>query len=255
MTANYIFRIDDACPTMDKSRWQAIEDMFDEFNIKPIVAVVPDNLDSKLNVDSFDLMFWDKVRSWRDKGWAIALHGYQHLMHDTENKLVLPYYNRSEFAGLPYEDQAEKIKQSWNLFLCQDVEPKIWVAPAHCFDLDTLKAIYNETNIRIVSDGIARKPYFEHDFFWIPQQLWGLSERRSGLWTVCLHPNTMSDRDISYLREMIEHQFLDRIVNLNSVNLLNKSKTLIDRIYNIYFWKKRSAYQYLSKIRSIYRTK
>lgn len=253
MTAKYLFRMDDACHTMDKSRWQILEDLFDDFGIKPIVAVVPDNQDPKLNVDTFDPMFWNKVRSWQDKGWAIAMHGHQHLMHYTESKLVLPFYKRSEFGGLPYEDQSEKIRQSWKLFLSQGVEPKIWIAPAHCFDLVTLKAIRDETAIRIVSDGIACNPYYEHDFFWIPQQLWELNDRRSGLWTVCLHPNTMLDQDILFLRDMIERQFLSRIVGLNDVELVKNHRTLSDQIYAVYFWQRRRAYQYLNVVRSFCR--
>jgi len=250
MTAEYLFRMDDACHTMDASKWQALEALFDDFGIKPIVAVVPDNRDPKLNVDAFDPMFWNKVRSWQEKGWAIAMHGHQHLMHYTDSQLVLPFYKRSEFAGLSYEEQAEKIRQSWKLFLSQGVEPKVWIAPAHCFDFITLTAIRNETAIRIISDGIARNPYYEHDFFWIPQQLWELSDRSSGLWTVCLHPNSMLDRDISWLRDRIEREFLGRIIGLSDVKLLKSPKSMIDQIYGVYFWKRRRAYHYLNMVRS-----
>jgi len=253
MPAKYLFRMDDACHTMDQSRWQVLEDIFDEFDIKPIVAVVPDNHDPKLKIDPFDPKFWDKVRSWQDKGWAIAMHGHQHLMHYTESKMVFPYYKRSEFAGLVYDDQAEKIRKSWKLFLSQDVEPTVWIAPAHCFDWVTLKAIFDETTIRIVSDGIACNIYYEHDFFWIPQQLWELSERRSGLWTVCLHPNTMSEQDIDSLREMIGRQYSDRTISLSDVDLVKNSKTLIDIIYNVCFWQRRLLYQYIYKVKSIFR--
>jgi predicted deacetylase len=253
MSARYLIRMDDACPTMDISKWQALEELFDDYGIKPIVAVVPDNHDPKLNVDTFDFKFWDKVRSWQDKGWTIAMHGHRHLMHYTESKLVLPFYKRSEFAGLPYEEQAEKIRQAWKLFVLQKIEPTVWIAPAHCFDFDTLKAIHDETPIRIVSDGIACNTYYEYDFFWIPQQLWELSERSSGLWTVCLHPNTMHDGDISHLRDMIERKFLNSITGVNVLNLSKNPQTLIDRIYGVYFWKRRRAYQYFDKVKSLLR--
>ena len=50
------------------------------------------------------------------QGVTVAMHGYQHCMHPTKSKLVLPFYERSEFAGLSYESQAEKIRKSWHLF-------------------------------------------------------------------------------------------------------------------------------------------
>jgi predicted deacetylase len=253
MSARYLIRMDDACPTMDISKWQALEELFDDFGIQPIVAVVPDNHDPNLNLNTFDYKFWDKVRSWQNKGWTIAMHGHRHLMHYTESKLILPFYKRSEFAGLPYEQQAEKIRKAWELFVLQSIKPTVWIAPAHCFDFDTLKAVYDETPIRIVSDGIACNTYYEYEFFWIPQQIWEFSERSSGLWTVCLHPNTMLDRDISGLRDMIERKFLSRIIGVNNLNLSKNPKTLIDRTYSVYFWKRRCAYQYFDKIRSLLR--
>jgi predicted deacetylase len=253
MKAKYLIRLDDACPTMDISKWQTLEDLFDHFGIKPIVAVVPDNRDPKLDVNSFDPLFWSKVRSWQEKGWTIAMHGYQHLMHYTESKLVLPFYKRSEFAGLPYEEQAKKIRESWELFLSKGVEPTMWIAPAHCFDFLTVKAIHEETAIRVISDGIACNTYYENDFYWIPQQLWELEERRSGLWTVCLHPNMMLDLDISRLRDKIEKNFNNRIVSIRDVELSEKKKTLIDHIYSFFFWQRRRAYKWLEIIRSIYR--
>ena len=93
------------------------------------------------------------------------MHGYQHVMHSTKAKLILPFYERSEFGGLPYEAQVVKIRESWALFVAEQVKPSVWIAPAHCFDRLTLKAIRNETPIRIVSDGIARDQYFEDGFF------------------------------------------------------------------------------------------
>ncbi len=41
----YIIRIDDACPTMNKEKWGLFEKYL---NIKPIVAVIPNNEDEKM---------------------------------------------------------------------------------------------------------------------------------------------------------------------------------------------------------------
>ena len=245
MSARYLIRMDDACHTMDRHKWQLIEQILDELGVKPIVAVVPNNHDNELMIDPPDVMFWDKVRDWKAKGWTIAMHGFTHLMHPTESELLLPYYKRSEFAGLTYEEQAVKIRKSWQLFQVQGVEPKVWIAPAHCFDALTLKAIRNETSIRAISDGIAWDVYYEHDFFWIPQQLWELTERQSGLWTVCLHPNMMTEESIIFLRQAIRGQFQDRIISFQDVDLRKQKKSLRGRFYHGYFWGRRRASAWL----------
>ena len=127
------------------------------------------------------------------------MHGYTHLMHATQEPPLLPFYRRSEFAGLTLEEQGAKIRASWLRFVANGVEPEVWVAPAHSFDLLTLQALRRETPIRMISDGVAWDTYHEHDFNWIPQQLWSLAERPSGLWTVCLHPNTMDHAAVAAL--------------------------------------------------------
>jgi predicted deacetylase len=236
---------------MYRLKWRAIEELLDDFGIKPIVAVVPDNRDPGLTVDSTDPNFWAKVRGWQAKGWSIAMHGYQHLMHHTKSKLVLPYYERSEFAGLPYEHQAEKIRNSWEIFLSQDVAPTIWVAPAHCFDRITLKAIRDETTIRIVSDGIARDQYFDDGFFWIPQQLWKLTEKSDGLWTVCLHPNTLTEGQISTLRQSLEERFLERVISVAELELRERFKSIRDNLEEVLFWQRHRMNKVISQAKAI----
>lgn len=237
MSARYLIRLDDACHTQSRARWGRIEDLLDRHAIRPIVAVTPDNQDPKLAPDSRDEQFWDKVRSWQARGWTVAMHGHTHVMRPTQAKLLVPFYERSEFAGLSTEAQAEKIDTAWRLFLDERVTPQVWVAPAHSFDVKTLDAVRSCTSIRVVSDGIACDTYRSHGFSWVPQQLWGLSERSFGLWTVCLHPNTMDDRAIDQFDAQIRDRFRDRIIDFTQVKLRSRGKTLRDHLYAAYFWR------------------
>ena len=65
MTAKYLIRMDDACPTMDHDKWEYLEKILDEFSIKPIIAVVPKNVDEELgsfeNIDLLDLDYLSMV--------------------------------------------------------------------------------------------------------------------------------------------------------------------------------------------------
>jgi len=236
MNARYLIRLDDACATMDRHKWHLLEEVLNQHSIKPIVAVVPDNQDAELMYDAHDSKFWDKVRDWAAKGWTVAMHGYRHVMHSTDAKLLVPFYSRSEFAGLSLGDQAAKIKAAWQLFLAEGVVPQVWVAPAHSFDRLTLGAVQAETSIRVVSDGIAWKPYRALGFHWIPQQLWRLTERKWGLWTVCLHPNQMTEESIAALGQTIGDSFRGRFSDFKDIRLRDSGRSLAERLYHEYFW-------------------
>jgi hypothetical protein len=221
---------------MDRRRWQRIESVLDSHGVRPIVAVTPDNRDPKLSIDAPDPGFWERVRSWAGKGWTVGMHGHTHVMHALQHPPLLPFYRRSEFAGLPLEEQAAKIGASWKLFVANGIEPQLWVAPAHSFDLLTLEALRRETPIRVVSDGIAWDTYQEHAVSWIPQQLWSLAERPSGLWTVCLHPNRMDDAAVAALDKSLRSSFGRRVTCVPDVVLHQGGKALLGHLYHAYFW-------------------
>lgn len=255
MSAKYIFRLDDACETMNHARWNRVESILDKWNIVPLVAVVPDNHDPELIIDSPSDSFWNKVRSWERKNWGIAMHGYQHVFHPVNrDNLIFPYYDKSEFAGLNIKDQSMKIKKSWEIFQKNGVLPTVWVAPAHCFDVLTIEALRNETPIRIISDGVTRKHFYENGFLWIPQQLWKLTPKKTGLWTLCLHPNNMTDVDIdNFESEISKPYFRKKIISIHEISFDHREKSIVDRVYSSYVWKKGGFLRRLIKIRNFLR--
>jgi predicted deacetylase len=236
LSAQYLIRLDDACDTMDRNKWHLIERVLDQHAIKPIVAVIPDNRDPALVFGERDEVFWNKVRTWAMKGWTIGMHGHTHVMHSTDGEVLVPFYARSEFVGLSLQDQAVKIRTAWQLFLDERIVPEVWVAPAHSFDVLTLEALRAETSIRVVSDGIAWDTYYEHGFHWIPQQMWRLAHRRTGLWTVCLHPNDMSEAAIASLDQVIAGAFRDKMTCFRHVHLRAGRKSALGCLYHEYFW-------------------
>jgi hypothetical protein len=70
--AEYLFRLDDACPTMDLGKWQAVERVLTSRGIRPIVAIVPANEDPALARSAADPSFWQRARAWARAGWVIA---------------------------------------------------------------------------------------------------------------------------------------------------------------------------------------
>ena len=84
----YIVRLDDACPTMDRKKWNRFFNILDKYYIKPIVAVIPNNEDKDMLIDEYDKNFWDKVREWQNKKYNIALHGFNHVYSSNASGLV-----------------------------------------------------------------------------------------------------------------------------------------------------------------------
>jgi predicted deacetylase len=238
---------------MDADRWQQLEQLFDDLEIKPIVAVVPDNRDRDLVRSPDDPGFWLKVRRWQDKGWSIAMHGYQHLLMPTDARLVLPFYRHSEFAGLSLKEQSGKLRTALSIFTANGVRPGIWVAPAHCFDRTTLRALAAATPIRTISDGIARKPYLEDGFMWLPQQLWKLTPKIGGVWTVCLHPNSMSGLDVDSLRSELSGAYRRKIARVAELEPPTGGKTFADHVEDAIFWQRHRLQGIRRQARSLLR--
>jgi predicted deacetylase len=237
ISAKYIIRLDDACPAMHKRKWEEIERILDRFNIKPVVAVVPDNKDKNLEIDEYDPSFWNKVKMWQQKGWDIALHGYEHVYTTKNGGLVFPLDKNSEFAGISGGQQEEKIKKGIEIFNNNGIYTKIWIAPSHTFDENTLIALKKQTNIDIISDSITLFPFQSYGFKWVPQQLWDFKQRIGGIWTICLHPNTLADNRFSKMIDFLKKN-QNNILKISDVKNYKKKLTLTDKIYRFFFWKK-----------------
>lgn len=170
------------------SVWDPIEDYLIAANIQPLLAVIPDNHDESLKFELPNPRFWDRVRSWQARGWAIGLHGYRH-QYVTQNPGLLGINCLSEFAGLPEEEQARKIDRALSVFRNEGVRPDAWVAPAHSFDASTVRAL-RAANLRTISDGFSVYPVTDRNgMFWVPQQIWRFRRMPFGVWTICAHHN------------------------------------------------------------------
>ena len=232
----YLLRLDDASNHMNNINWIKMEELLDKYNIKPIVGVIPNNQD--LNLLQYDYIngFWERVKQWETKGWTIALHGYNHV-YETKEGGINPVKNRSEFAGLPLERQKEKIKNGYNVFLNNGVIPKLFYAPSHTFDKNTLTALKEETNIRYISDTIANDVYYYDEFFFIPQQSGAVRKLPFSITTFCYHPNKMEDNDFERL-DIFLKKYLSNFISFNDIELKKRKKSLYDWcLKQIYFLK------------------
>lgn len=224
-STSYLIRLDDACPMLNKERWDRIEAILDKYHIKPMVGIVPDCKDGNITIDEPDPAFWEKALFWQSKGWAIALHGYDHCYLSEKGMEGLnPLWKRSEFAGLPLDVQREKIKNGVSILKSHGLYPKYFFAPSHTYDKNTLEALRNESEIRIISDTVATKPYRMNDFIVIPQvgghctKIW-----LPGVWTFCLHPNVMEDESFVQTENFLR-KYQNSFVSFDDLNLEKTGK-------------------------------
>ena len=76
----YLLRLDDASEYMNHKNWNRMKKILDQYGIKPIFGIIPNNMDSGLMIYNKSDCFWDKINEWIKQGWVPALHGYSHIL-------------------------------------------------------------------------------------------------------------------------------------------------------------------------------
>lgn len=233
----YLLRLDDASEHWDIEKWNRMHDLLKKYNISPIFAIIPHNEDPKLLEYPVDAEFFKTVHMWIDEGWTPALHGFNHVLN-SECGGINPINQRSEFAGVDLLLQKEKIASGCAIFEKNDIKTKIFVAPAHTFDRNTLRALKEESDIRIISDTIANDVYYEEGFYFIPQQSGMVRKMQTKVTTFCYHPNTLSDDEFLKLEKFIE-KHRSEFVSFEDVPLVKRTRGGYDKILRkIYFVRK-----------------
>ena len=204
MSKQYIIRLDDACEKRDIEKWNRMEKLLDKYEIKPIVGVIPLCQDPDMAEYPVDEYFWERAREWQDKDWIMALHGYTHVFCSEEGGLN-PVNNYSEFAGVSLEIQKEKIQQGVKILTDHGIVPRLFFAPAHTFDQNTLEALKTCSDIRIISDTIANDIYCgPGGLTYIPQQSGRVRNLPFKVCTFCYHPNIMTENDFEVLEAFLK---------------------------------------------------
>lgn len=208
--SHFLVRFDDICPGMDWERFAPFERFFAAHpHIKPLLGVVPENRDPKLNVQPPIADFWGRVRRWRDQGWAIAQHGYTHVYTQSGGGL-LGIGSKSEFAGLPFAEQHAKLAAGQAILRSEGVWQPYFMAPSHSFDIHTVRAL-RALGFKRVTDGFGVYPYEIEGLTLVPQLLASPFHLGFGVYTICLHTNEMNSRKIENMLKFMksnEHRFV-----------------------------------------------
>ena len=202
MTTRFVIRFDDVTPGMAWSKFAPFDALAQELNIPYLIGVVPDCRDPALSVEPHRADFWDFVRERVARGWTVSQHGHTHH-YVTAERGLLGIGKKSEFAGLPFAEQKEKLAAGKNILVREGVWQPVFMAPSHSFDENTLKAL-DDLGFESLTDGYGFYPYKIRGLLAVPQLFSKPIGFGFGVETVCLHVNTLSvgqiDRQVATLR-------------------------------------------------------
>lgn len=233
----YLIRLDDAAENLNIDNWIRMEKLLDKYNIKPIYGIIPKNEDEELLKYNKCEEFYNIIKRWNRKEWTPALHGYNHKFI-TNSSGINPVNKKSEFAGINLTEQRYKIKEGIKILNNLGIYPKIFFAPAHTFDENTLIALKKESNIKVISDMIANDIFFENDFWFIPQQSGKCRKLPFKLVTFCYHPNVMNEYDFQYLEEFLKKN-INKFGSFKDIEFKKRKRNIFDYLINrIYFLRK-----------------
>jgi predicted deacetylase len=232
--ANFIIRLDDMSNYRNKKNWDRMIEILDQYDIKPLVGVIPNCEDPVLKKYDIDDEFWENVIGMQKKGYDIALHGYNHV-YITNCGGINPVNHASEFAGLKLEEQKDKFNKAVQVFKLNNVIPTVFFAPSHTYDENTLLALKECTDIRIVSDTIASDVYKAKGLYFVPVQSGRIRNYPVKLMTACYHPNTMTETDFIKLEKQIP-KMQEKFTHISDIQLRDRKYNNYDRVLSsLYF--------------------
>lgn len=208
--AQFVIRLDDICPTMDREKFDRARAYFEEVGVRPLMGIVPDNHDPDLMIDAPDPNFWKTMRTLHASGWGISQHGYQHRIH-TGDPGLLGISLRSEFAGRPLDTQRDDLAEGQAILAAEGIGTDIFMAPFHSYDATTLTAL-KSLGLTRLTDGYGLFPWRESGLSFVPQLFESPFNFGIGIYTICLHLNNMTMEDIDAL---------GRFVKANSVRIID----------------------------------
>lgn len=193
MSMKIAVRMDDITPDMNWENFNFFLGLFEEAGIAPLLGIVPDNRDESLHKDEPREDFYEVMKDLKNKGFSFAMHGCYHI-YTTRRGGLFPLNKFSEFAGISYEKQKDMLLHGKEKLKSNGVETDIFMAPAHSYDKNTLKAL-KELGFAKITDGFGNCPYTYAgiNFYPISFRLGSSLKKKSGVTTMVIHANTVTE--------------------------------------------------------------
>jgi hypothetical protein len=200
--ARLLIRIDDVCQTSNWHVLRQLESVMVEQGVRPIVAIVPKNMDDELVIEPPNPSYWEDLMRWQALGFGMALHGYHHTFTQ-QGGGIIGITSHGEFNGRSESEQFDLLRSGVEELESHGIHPTIWVAPRHSFDWATVAAL-SRVGIHYVSDGLFVAPRNgPYDSLWIPQQMGRIRRPFFGVMTACLHVNRWGAMEIQQFAKQV----------------------------------------------------
>jgi len=209
-SSKIIVRVDDVCETMDWDRFLYFKQGLERLKIKAILGVVPNCKDESLSLHEARGDFFDLVRRWRDYGDTIAQHGYEHR-YNTSDSGVMKINNFSEFAGLSYQDQFQKLSAGKAIMVNQGIWEPHFMAPGHSFDDVTIDCLV-DLGFETITDGYGFYPYKYRGLVFVPQLFSQPIPMPFGVQTIAVHTNYESLERVDNILKFLKIR-LDNVIS------------------------------------------
>lgn len=224
-------RLDDITPDMDYEKFYRMKQLLDTYQIKPLIGVVPFNEDKNLMRNPKREDFAEFLQGLIGEGYVAALHGYQHLYSSNKGG-IFPLNHFSEYVGIPFEKQDEMIASGKKRLQEWGVETDIFMAPAHTFDGNTLKAL-KKNGFRYVTDGFGKQPYKRKGLVFLPIAIKqsDCNKQSNNYTTIVFHTNTMEEQEFGKYQKMFEENKEHFISYADYMNLEPCNRTILGHIW------------------------
>ena len=219
-----LIRIDDVCENMNWNLMSKLESLFDNYSIKPVLGVIPNNRDEDFLSFPRNDNFWDQVRKWQDKGWEIVQHGDTHIYDRLCSKKsdYFEYGGGSEFFGHPLDVQEKRIKNGLEKFKREKINIRSFFAQNQTYDEKTFVALKN-CGINEVIDGYGLMPYTEKNVKFIPQLFEKVVLLPFGIQSTKLHLHVWDENDYKKFENFIKINSKKIITYDQALNKINNS--------------------------------
>ena len=229
-------RFDDICPTMNWNNFNKTMELCEKYGVKPLLGVVPNNQDKKLVVDEDNKDFFEIMRKYQEQGVSFAQHGLDHVYRNHKGG-ILKLNQKSDFVGLPKEEQKKFLGEGLEILKKEGINTKIYMAPSHSYDKNMIVAL-KELGFEYVTDGYTNYNYKWCGLTFIPcKHTFRIRKKVKGVCTLCLHINTMSEKDIQEFENTLK-QYKDNLCDYSELlSLPTKRCFKINQRFNLFITK------------------
>lgn len=199
-----LIRFDDIAPNMNWEMMDKCQELLNNYNLKPVMGVIPNNKDKELLKYHKREDFWQVIQKWKSYGWSIAMHGYDHIYNmDTNKQDYFGHGGKSEFYGNSYVAQLSKIKKGLEIFKKNQIKIDMFFAPNHTYDINTFKALKSSGIFKII-DGYGLMPYTMHGIQFVPQLFYKLFVLPFGIQSTQIHVNYWGNKDFNDFKNFVD---------------------------------------------------